>query len=191
MRRKLAEMIASQARRLTKIVNELLLARRLDRGEIEFDHDEVDVAELSRSTVEAMRAQLPEEVEVEVDVADGVDHAAGDAGRIQQVLVNLVDNAVKYGGSDVRVRVEQGVEAVRILVTDSGPGIESAEQSRIFEKFYRVDPHLRRAPGGTGLGLYISRELADRMGGRLTVSSQPAAGATFVLELPRTQNHAG
>jgi signal transduction histidine kinase len=146
----------------------------------------VDVAELSRTTIDAMRAQLPEDVAVEVDVADGVDRAAGDPGRIQQVLVNLVDNAVKYGGSDVRVRVEQGREAVRILVTDSGPGIEPAEQQRIFEKFYRVDPQLRRAPGGTGLGLYISRELVDRMGGRLTVSSRPASGATFVMELPRT-----
>jgi signal transduction histidine kinase len=189
-RRKLAEMIASQARRLTNIVNELLLTRRLDRGEVEFEREAVDVAELSRSTVEAMRAQLPEDVEVEVDVAGDVDCAAGDAGRIQQVLVNLVDNAVKYGGNDIRIRVEQGREAVRILVTDSGPGIELAEQPRIFEKFYRVDPQLRRAPGGTGLGLYISRELADRMGGRLTVSSRPEAGATFVFELPRSQNHA-
>jgi signal transduction histidine kinase len=186
VRRSLAEMIASQASRLTNIVNELLLARRLDRGEIELEHEAVDVAELSRTTIEAMRAQLPEDVAVEVDVAEGVDRAAGDAGRIQQVLVNLVDNAVKDGGSDVRVRVEQGREAIRILVTDSGPGIEPAEQQRIFEKFYRVDPQLRRAPGGTGLGLYISRELVDRMGGTLTVSSRPAAGATFVMELPRT-----
>ena len=186
VRRSLAEMIASQASRLTNIVNELLLARRLDRGEIELEHEAVDIAELSRTTIEAMRAQLPEDVAVEVDVAEGVDRAAGDAGRIQQVLVNLVDNAVKYGGSDVRVRVEQGREAIRILVTDSGPGIEPAEQQRIFEKFYRVDPQLRRAPGGTGLGLYISRELVDRMGGTLTVSSRPAAGATFVMELPRT-----
>jgi two-component system phosphate regulon sensor histidine kinase PhoR len=186
VRRSLAEMIASQASRLTNIVNELLLARRLDRGEVELEREAVDVAELSRTTIEAMRAQLPEDVAVEVDVAEGVDRAAGDAGRIQQVLVNLVDNAVKYGGSDVRVRVEQGREAIRILVTDSGPGIEPAEQQRIFEKFYRVDPQLRRAPGGTGLGLYISRELVDRMGGSLTVSSRPAAGATFVMELPRT-----
>jgi signal transduction histidine kinase len=190
MRRKLAQMIASQAARLTNIVNELLLARRLDRGEVEFEHEAVDLAELSRSTIEAMRAQLPDDVAVEIDVAGDIDRAAGDAARIQQVLVNLVDNAVKYGGSDVRVRVEQGLEAVRILVTDSGPGIEPAEQPRIFEKFYRVDPQLRRAPGGTGLGLYISRELADRMGGRLTVTSRPAAGSTFVLELPRTQNNA-
>jgi signal transduction histidine kinase len=188
VQRKLAQMIASQASRLTNIVNELLLARRLDRGEVQFEREAVDVAELSRTTIEAMRTQLPDDVAVEIDVADGVDRAAGDPARIQQVLVNLVDNAVKYGGSDVRVRVEQGQEAVRILVTDSGPGIEPAEQQRIFEKFYRVDPQLRRSPGGTGLGLYISRELVDRMGGRLTVSSRPAAGATFVLELPRTQN---
>jgi signal transduction histidine kinase len=74
---------------------------------------------------------------------------------------------------------------VRIAVADSGPGIPYPEQQSIFEKFYRSDPQLTRAPGGTGLGLYIARELAKRMGGRLDVRSQPGAGATFVFELPR------
>jgi signal transduction histidine kinase len=85
----------------------------------------------------------------------------------------------------VNVRAEPADDAVRISVADSGPGITLAEQQRIFEKFYRVDPHLSRAPSGTGLGLYIARELVQRMGGRLEVSSEPGAGATFVVELPR------
>jgi signal transduction histidine kinase len=76
---------------------------------------------------------------------------------------------------------------MRILVADSGPGIPFAEQERIFEKFYRSGPELTRAQGGTGLGLYISRELVQRMGGRLDVRSAPGAGATFVVELPRVQ----
>jgi signal transduction histidine kinase len=92
---------------------------------------------------------------------------------------------VKYGRSPVRVRVESADGHVRISVADSGPGIAADDQERIFEKFYRSDPQHTRAPGGTGLGLYISRELVRRMGGRLDVSSPPGSGATFVVELPR------
>jgi signal transduction histidine kinase len=71
------------------------------------------------------------------------------------------------------------------VVSDSGPGIPFAEQRHVFERFYRSGPALTRAPGGTGLGLYISRELVNRMGGRLTLRSQPGAGASFLVELPR------
>jgi signal transduction histidine kinase len=84
----------------------------------------------------------------------------------------------------LRVRVEAVRDSVRVSVTDCGPGIPPAEQPRVFEKFYRAGPALTRAPGGTGLGLYISRELVNRMGGRLTLQSEPGAGATFVVELP-------
>jgi two-component system sensor histidine kinase SenX3 len=102
------------------------------------------------------------------------------------VLVNLLDNAVKYGGGGpVTVRVENVDGTVRVSVADAGPGIAPADQQRIFEKFYRADPQQTIAPGGTGLGLYISRELARRMEGRLDVSSEPGVGTTFVLELPR------
>ena len=93
---------------------------------------------------------------------------------------------MKYGGgSPVKVRVDGANGHVRISVADSGPGITFADQQRIFEKFYRADPGLSHAPSGTGLGLYISRELVRRMGGRLDVSSELGAGATFVVELPR------
>jgi signal transduction histidine kinase len=97
----------------------------------------------------------------------------------------LLDNAAKYAGGPITVRVEDADGFVRLSVTDSGPGLTLAEQERIFEKFYRAGPQLTRPSGGTGLGLYISRELVRRMGGRLAVRSQPAEGATFVVELPR------
>jgi len=77
---------------------------------------------------------------------------------------------------------------VRLVVADSGPGISQAEQARIFEKFYRAGPELTRASGGTGLGLYISRELVQRMGGRLDVRSEPGAGSAFVVELPSAEH---
>ena len=183
-RRQLLEMIAAQAARLSQITEEVLLTTQLDRGELALERQPVDVAALARASVDAVRSQLPEDVSVEVAVAPGVGRASGDADRIQQVLVNLLDNAAKYGTSPVTVHVEQTDGLIRIRVADRGPGIALAEQERIFEKFYRADPQLTRAPSGTGLGLYISRELIQRMGGRIEVRSRPGAGSTFVVELP-------
>ncbi len=182
----LLEMVATQAARLGQITEAVLLTTQLDQGSLAVEPEPVDVGALTRATVDAMRSQLPPSAEVEIDVAPEVGAASGAEDRIQQVLVNLLDNAVKYGGDGpVSIRVESANGAVRILVADSGPGIPFAEQHRIFEKFYRSGPELTRATGGTGLGLYISRELVQRMGGRLEVRSQPGAGATFVVELPR------
>lgn len=183
-RRQLLEMIAAQASRLSQITERVLLTTQLDRGELALERQPVDVAELARASVDALRSQLPDDMSVEVDVAPGVGSASGDADRLQQVLVNLVDNAAKYGDGPVTVHVEQTDGVIRIRVADHGPGIALAEQERIFEKFYRADPQLTRAPSGTGLGLYISRELVQRMGGRLEVRSRPGTGSTFVVELP-------
>jgi signal transduction histidine kinase len=120
-----------------------------------------------------------------VEIDDKIGIASGDADRIQQVLVNLLDNAAKYGGAPVRVSAEQTNGLVRIAVSDGGPGIDALDRDRIFEKFYRADSQLKRAGRGTGLGLYISRELTELMGGRLVLASAPGEGATFVVELPR------
>jgi PAS domain S-box-containing protein len=183
---KLLEMIAAQAGRLGHIVDDILLTTKLDRGELPVDKEAVDLAELTAETVEAMRPQLPDSASVAVELASDPAVATGDPDRIQQVLVNLVDNAVKYGGgAAVTVRVATDERAAKLSVSDAGPGIPLAEQQRIFEKFYRGDPQLTRNPAGTGLGLYISRELVRRMGGRLHVRSDLGAGATFVVELPR------
>jgi PAS domain S-box-containing protein len=178
-RRELLEMIAAQALRLSQITDEILLATQLDRGTLKIETRPVDVAELVRSTVDAMA------IDVDVTV-EGPGRAIGSADRIQQVLVNLLDNALKYGRPPYGIRVEPAAgEMTRILVSDCGPGIPFAEQRLVFERFYRSGPALTRSPGGTGLGLYISRELAQRMGGSLAVRSRPEAGATFVVELPR------
>jgi PAS domain S-box-containing protein len=185
-RRELVEMIAAQAARLSQITEEVLLAGQLDRGVADVERRAVDVAELTRAAVLAMQSRLEPPAALEVEVVPGDTTASGDADRLQQVLVNLLDNALKYGGSGrIAVRVESATGAVRVSVIDSGPGISLADQERIFEKFFRADPQLAHAPGGTGLGLYISRELVERMGGRLGVSSEPGGGATFVVELPK------
>jgi two-component system phosphate regulon sensor histidine kinase PhoR len=178
--RELLEMIASQATRLSQITEEVLLTTRLDRGDLRVEREPVDLGELVRATV----LTLAPEPAIAVEVEPGVPSATGDRDRIQQVLVNLLDNALKYGDSPIRVHVAAANSAVRVAVADAGPGIPRADQERIFEKFFRSGPELSRAVGGTGLGLYISRELTQRMGGSLDVRSEPGSGATFVVELP-------
>jgi PAS domain S-box-containing protein len=183
-KRELVEMIATQAARLGQITEEVLLATQLDRGKLTVEQEPVDVGDLARATLDAMRPQLNGAV-INLEVAPGICAAAGAPDRIQQVLLNLLDNAVKYAAGPFTVRVEATDGVVRLSVADSGPGLTLADQERIFEKFYRAGPQLTRPSGGTGLGLYISRELVQLMGGRLDVRSQPGEGATFVVELPR------
>jgi len=178
--RELLEMIASQATRLSQITEEVLLTTRLDRGDLRVEREPVDLGELVHATVRTLSPEPAIAVEVEPDIPS----ATGDRDRIQQVLVNLLDNALKYGEAPIRVHVAAGNSAVRVAIADAGPGIPRADQERIFEKFFRSGPELSRAAGGTGLGLYISRELTQRMGGSLDVRSEPGSGATFVVELP-------
>jgi signal transduction histidine kinase len=185
-RRELLEMIGVQGTRLTQITEEILLASRLDRGDLRFESHRLDLGEVVRATVEAMRPRLPSSISLTTNLDSNGAAAVGDRDRVEQVLVNLLDNAIKYSpaGGAVVVSTARVPDAVRVTVADEGIGIPHAEQSAIFEKFYRADPHLRQVPGGTGLGLYISRELVQRMGGRIGVRSQPGAGSTFFFELP-------
>jgi signal transduction histidine kinase len=175
-RHELLEMIASQTTRLARVTDDVLLANSLDRGDLRVDPEEIDVDDVVRDLV---RTQLPN---AELRLAGGV--AFGDRGRVEQVLMNLLDNAVKYGGVRIAVTTERFADAVRVSVSDDGIGISLADQERVFEKFFRSDPQHRRSPQGTGLGLYISKELAERMGGRVGVASKSGAGSTFWFELP-------
>ena len=183
--RELLEMIAGQATRLSQVTEEVLLASRLDRGDVQVEATLVDVDRIVSETVAAVRPQLPTTIALELRPGDAGE-ALADRDRVQQVLLNLLDNAVKYSpsGGAVVVTTERLDRAVRISVADEGIGVAAAEQERIFEKFYRADPNLTHSPAGTGLGLYICRELLERMGGRMAVQSQPGAGSTFQFDLP-------
>ena len=181
-RQTLLSMIASEAARLSQITEEILLTNQLDRGELTVKRTAVDVAEVVHKAVGTIRPQLPG---LEVEIHQRIGLASGDSDRIQQVLVNLLDNAAKYGSAPVKVSAESANGLVRISVSDAGTGINTADRDRIFDKFYRADSQATRTARGTGLGLYISRELTERMGGHLAVSSPPGEGATFVIELPR------
>ena len=185
-RRALLDMIATQATRLSLVTEDVLLASRLDRGELRLETAEVDIDEVVRETVDAMRQRLDDPLTLEVRPGS-VGAAAADRDRLQQVLVNLIDNAAKYSpaGGTIVVATTEANGVVRVSVEDEGVGIAPSEQPRIFEKFYRVGAQLTTAPAGTGLGLYICRELVQQMGGRIGVESQPGRGSTFFFELPR------
>ena len=115
-----------------------------------------------------------------------VPKAHGDSERTRQVLLNLLDNAIKYSpsGGHIEVRLAVVGDRLRFTVEDQGLGIPVGEHERIFDKFYRLDPDQRRGIGGTGLGLYICRELVRSMHGRIWVESEPGKGTTFAFELP-------
>jgi len=183
--RQLLEMIATQAARLTEVTESVLLAGRLDRGEIDVEKTRVDVDELVDQTVEALEAGLPSSVTIERRLG-AAGAGLGDANRLQQVLINLIDNAVKYSpdGGTVAVQTSRVDATIVVEIADEGAGIAAADHARIFEKFYRSESSNRLVPGGTGLGLYICRELIERMGGRISVASAPGSGSTFTVELP-------
>jgi PAS domain S-box-containing protein len=188
-RERLVSIIANEADRLARIVDDILWASRLESGRLHFGIESCDAGAIAAEVVEAAKAHLPERVSVELVVPPSVPEVAGDADKIRQVLVNLIENAVKYSpkGGTVEVHVEPLERRLRVSVRDEGLGIPLTEQQRIFEKFYRLDPNLTRGVGGTGLGLYICRELVRRMNGRLWVASKEGQGSTFFFELPLAQ----
>jgi PAS domain S-box-containing protein len=187
LQRRLLDVIFEEASRLADIVNDLLLASQLDGGTLLVNIERCDAAELARGVVEAARTHLPDGVTVELDeAAASLAPVAADEGQLRQVLTNLVDNAVKYSpsGGEVRLRLEPNGDFLRFAVSDRGLGIAPSERRRIFEKFYRVDPDMTGGIGGTGLGLYICRELVRRVQGRLWVEPNDGRGSVFYVEVP-------
>jgi PAS domain S-box-containing protein len=185
-RHDLLDMIAVQSKRLADLVEEILLTGQLDSGSLHVVTEPFDPEELVWTAAAAARLRVGEDTTIDVSIPAVLPKVAGDVERTRQVLTNLVDNAIKY--SPQGGRIELGVEAddshARFTVRDEGLGIPLGEQKRIFEKFYRLDPDHRRGIGGSGLGLYICRELVRSMQGRIWVDSDPGKGATFTFELP-------
>ncbi len=185
---RLLEVIAQESERLTRIVGDILLANQLDAGRLRLTDQVVDLGRLVRDVVEEVEASLAGDEGISLDLAapDSLAPVTADEDRLRQVLLNLLDNAVKYSpdGGRIEVEVQQRESGVRITVRDKGLGIPHAEQQRIFGKFYRLDPQQTRGVGGTGLGLYICRELVRQMAGRLSVTSREGEGSTFTVDLP-------
>jgi PAS domain S-box-containing protein len=187
LRMKLLEVIAEESGKLSEIVNDLLLASQLDSGKLKANVEACDPREIATLEVEAARTHLPDNVELVLEAPAALPQVAADAGQLRQVLSNLIENAIKYSpeGGMVAVELAPREHFVRFSVRDHGLGIPREEQTRIFEKFYRLDPDMTHGIGGTGLGLYICRELVRRVDGRIWVESDGRSGSMFVVEIPR------
>jgi signal transduction histidine kinase len=186
MQSALLDIVSDEAGRLARLLDDALSASRLHADRETFDIAPIDGPDVARSIVEAARPRLPEGLTIELIAPDELPLVAADPDKLRQVLVNLTENAIKYSpdGGRIQVLVDREGPAMRFSVRDRGIGIAPAEQSRIFERFHRLDPNMTRGVGGTGLGLYICRELVQRMGGRIWVTSREGDGSTFSFDLP-------
>ena len=178
-------LISSETERLAALVADVLDTSRIDAGTFTYRFADIDLGALVRDSVAGL-SLTQEEVSVVADVHSGLPSVRGDRDRLQQVLTNLLDNAVKFSpaGEEVRVSAFQQDSRVRIEVSDRGPGVPPDQQRLIFEKFGRGKTTSSPGTPGTGLGLYIARSIVEAHGGVLEVSSWPDAGATFTLSLP-------
>ena len=183
--RRFVEMIARHADRLARLTQDLLDLSRLESGLWAMRHEPLELAPLAQLVLDlhAERARL-RRLTLTHRVAPGL-AVRGDARALEQVLVNLVDNAVKYTPEGGRVTVAAGREEgwARLSVADSGPGIDRHHLPRLFERFYRADAGRSREQGGTGLGLAIAKHLVQAQGGQIGVESGPG-GTTFWVRLP-------
>ncbi len=178
-----ANSVTRQVSRLTRLVESLLDISRLNRGRIELSPEPTDLTALVRDVAErlggeAARADSPLRLQLEADV-----RGMWDPLRLEQIVTNLVTNALKFGGgAPVEISVEQQGDRARLAVTDHGRGIEPGQVRRIFDRFAQAVS--AREYGGLGLGLYLVKQLVESHGGHIDVSSEPGHGATFTVELP-------
>jgi PAS domain S-box-containing protein len=184
-RRVLLDVIAAEAGRLARIVEDILSAGQLDANTLTLSVEDCDAGELAAEAVRAAQTRFADAAAIELESRPGT-RVAADRSRLLQVLGNLIDNAVKYSAPgepvDVTISAENGT--VRFAVADRGLGIPPSDLERVFDKFFRLDPELARGVGGTGLGLYICRELVGLMAGRIWAETRVGGGSTFVVELP-------
>ncbi len=180
------QIVARNAERLLVLVNDLLFVARLQAGELSLEPDDVELADVVHDAVTALEPRAAAKGITLTCVLDAVPAVHADRGRVQQVLDNLVSNAVKFTpeGGSVHVSLGQQNGLVRLEITDTGIGISAADQRRLFQRFFRAESAVERHLPGTGLGLYISRVIAEAHEGSLSVRSELGRGSTFTLELP-------
>ena len=175
-----------ETERLSKIVESLMAISRLDAGEALMTRERFDLAELVTGTADQMRL-LAEDKQIDLNcVASGIVEVEGDPHRLKQIVVNLVDNAIKYtsDGGKVQISIRAVNGTARLEVSDSGVGIPDDALTHVFERFYRVDKARSRQMGGAGLGLSIVKSICEAHGGRISVESSDGMGSRFTVELP-------
>ncbi len=179
--------IVNESERLTRLLNNVLDFSKLEQGKKQYQREPCSLAEIVEATANAMRYPLQQQgFELHVETADDLPSVDVDRDAIEQALLNLLTNAMKYSGEsrDIDLRLRQCNGDALIEVSDRGVGIEPEEQARIFEKFYRAHTPENDHIPGTGIGLTLVEHIAKGHGGRVTVQSVPTKGSTFSLHLP-------
>lgn len=183
-----AEILSRESARLSRLINRLLDFSKLDRGEMRLERAPVDLAVLVRETVGDLRESVEAAgMALVLDLPEaGGPVIAGDRDALAQVVVNLLGNAVKYAaaGKGMEVAVGTGGGGAVLSVSDRGPGVPRAHRRRIFERFYRVDDSINSGIDGSGIGLALCRQIAERHGGSIRHEPRKGGGSVFVLTLP-------
>jgi PAS domain S-box-containing protein len=190
------ELADQEIKRIRGMVEELLTLAQMDSRQYSLEVAPTDLDEVVRSALDSIEAKAKRfGIEIHCELGDAEDAVSGeahrcvcDAQKIYQVLLNLLDNAIKYSdpGSRVDVEVLEDADSVTVRVSDTGVGIPEEDLPNLFDRFYRVDKDRSRATGGTGLGLAISKQIVELHGGGLSVRSEADVGSTFEVRLPKT-----
>jgi len=178
--------LEANGKHLLGLINDVLDLSKIEAGQLVLELSDYciqDIAQTVRSTLEPLAAD--KKLGFKVEVAPQLPSGHGDGRRLTQVLINLVGNAIKFtDAGEVAIKAEAHNGSFHVSVRDTGPGISSADQVRLFQEFQQADNAITRKKGGTGLGLAISKRIIEMHGGRIWVESQPSQGSTFTFTLP-------
>jgi len=185
--------ISSEADRMTRIVKDLLTLTRLDYNRMEMHMEPMDLRELGQKAAQAMEGQATGQgLTLMCNLPDSLPMVVGDAERIQQVIINIITNAIKYNKPHGAITITGGTEGEKVFlrVEDTGIGVPKEDLKRLFERFYRVDKARSRESGGTGLGLAIAKQIVESHGGTIGFDSEYGKGSVVTLYLPRMKDEA-
>jgi signal transduction histidine kinase len=181
------DIIFDETKRLNRLVDDLRTLSLSDAGELHLNQEQISPGELlDRAAAARKKEARGNEIQLQIEAAEDLPEVNVDADRMTQVLVNLLDNALRYtpAGGQISLSARSAAGSVELVVRDSGPGIPEEDLQHLFERFYRGDKSRQREEGGSGLGLAIAKSLVESQGGQIIVESKPGEGAKFIIRLP-------
>ena len=185
-RGKFLRIMEKESMRLAKLVNDILDLSRIDLGTIKVNNEEIDTSQLMDDVEREMDIPMKERgLRSEYDIEKGLPRMVTDQEKLREILINIISNAIKYtpkGKISVKVQTEDG--NLQVMVKDTGIGISEEQQKKLFHRFYQIDSSYTRKAGGAGLGLALSKEFVELMGGRIWIISQEGKGSEFHFTLP-------
>ncbi|HEY2147267.1 MAG TPA: HAMP domain-containing sensor histidine kinase, partial [Pirellulales bacterium] len=185
--REYLQLVARENQRLSRLIDNFLTFSRLERGKQRFAAEPVEPNEVARRAIESLRDRLDDDdCDFETQIAPNLPPVKADSDALVMVLINLLDNALKYTGPNKRIvlRVSGSANDVCFAVKDNGVGLSPRQKRRVFDRFYQVDQQLTRAAGGCGLGLSIVKSIVAAHGGQVEVQTEVGKGSTFTVSLP-------